>query len=771
MKNGKILIFIFFFNFLKLYPSIVEEDREILKLKKEIETIELKIEKLQNKKEKNKLLNGKRKKIGLVLSGGGAKGFAHIGVLKALEKNGIEIDYITGTSMGAIIATLYSIGYTPDEIEELSYNLDLKEILSGENDRSKAPLETRLKKNKSIATLRYDKSLNFSLPKGLTDNNASYLKLKELLKGYDSEQDFDKLPIPLRIIATDLNTGEGVAFKSGDLARVLNASIAIPTLTDPVRIGETPYIDGMIARNFPVEDILDMGAEVIIGSDVTAVLKEEDKYDIVTVFNKLLGIYSSKGNKEQREMATFVIAPELNEVSSTDFSQIKKIISAGENATLEQIEKIKSVNIIKKVSEKDKQKKLKIKNANLEKISIEQIQFKNENLSVELRETIKELFKDYKNKELIKEDFDKFFQRINNLDYIEKVYYTFSENRKFLILDIDEKPANTLGMGVNYRSDYGTIFNVNTNILKFGKTGSLTNAGLNFGDYFGAEISNFSYYGLSNKIGIISALSYNEHPFILYQKGKKLAKYTEKELSLKFGISSQIRDQILLVYGLNIHKTELELETGSKNMERYNDKTIFGDGFFKLAYDNLNDSMFPTKGGKLDLHYIWGGAVFSYEKPVNFYGPIYSGKQNFYLTEKISMFSEVSGGAISGDSVPLNKYIKLGGFYNNLKKTELAFSGYHFQEKMTSGAIIFQTGIQYKILDNFYFTGKYNLGSFSEKGIDESSINRQLWKDFVNGYEFSLGYKTIFGPINLSISKNDDMKEWLYQLNIGYYLE
>ncbi|MGL5125322.1 MAG: patatin-like phospholipase family protein, partial [Fusobacteriaceae bacterium] len=311
MKNGKILIFIFFFNFLKLYPSIVEEDREILKLKKEIETIELKIEKLQNKKEKNKLLNGKRKKIGLVLSGGGAKGFAHIGVLKALEKNGIEIDYITGTSMGAIIATLYSIGYTPDEIEELSYNLDLKEILSGENDRSKAPLETRLKKNKSIATLRYDKSLNFSLPKGLTDNNASYLKLKELLKGYDSEQDFDKLPIPLRIIATDLNTGEGVAFKSGDLARVLNASIAIPTLTDPVRIGETPYIDGMIARNFPVEDILDMGAEVIIGSDVTAVLKEEDKYDIVTVFNKLLGIYSSKGNKEQREMATFVIAPEL----------------------------------------------------------------------------------------------------------------------------------------------------------------------------------------------------------------------------------------------------------------------------------------------------------------------------------------------------------------------------------------------------------------------------------------------------------------------------
>lgn len=769
MKSSKILVFLFFFSFLELYPLTLQEDREILKLREEIERIELKIGELERVKEEKKSLENQSKKIGLVLSGGGAKGLAHIGVLKALEENGIKIDYITGTSMGAVIAALYSVGYTPSEIEKLTYNLDFKEILNGESDRSKTPLENRLKKNRSVAVIRYDKSLNFSLPKGLTDSNATYLKLKELLKGYDEKQDFDELPIPLRVIATDLNTGEAVAFKSGDLARVITASMAIPTLTDPVRIEETLYIDGMIARNFPVEDILAMGAEIIIGSDVTAVLKEEENYNIVTVFNKLLGIYSSRGNKEQREMATFVIEPQVEDFSATDFSQIKDIISSGEKATLDIIEEIKLTSLSNSKEKKDLTGKL--ENLSENKILVKEVKFKNEELAKELQETIKELFKDYKGKELEKEELNKFFHRINNLDYIDKVYYTFSKETNVLLLDIDEKPANTLGIGANYRSDYGTIFNINTDILKFGKRGSLTNIGAKFGDYSGLEINNFTYYGLSNKIGIVSAFSYDEHPFIIYKKGDKIAKYTEKEVSLKFGVSSQIMDKVLMVYGMNIHNSMLQLETGDVGMKKYDYKAGFGDGFFKLAYDTLDDPMFSSKGGKLDLNYIWGGALFSSEKPINFYGPIYLGKKSFMLNERISFFSGLSGGIVSGDSIPLNKYIKLGGFYNNLNRGELAFSGYHFQEKLTDGATILNGGVQYKILDNFYFLGKYNLGSFRERRGNEFSTNRELWKDFVNGYEVSLGYNTIFGPINISVSVNDDVRDFIYQLNIGYYLD
>lgn len=770
MKKSSLVIFLFLFSLLKIYPSILEEEREILKLKEEMKKIELKIEELEKIATEKKALVTGRKKVGLVLSGGGAKGFAHIGVLRALEKNGIEIDYITGTSMGAVIAALYSVGYTPDEIEKLSYSLDFKGIFSGESDRSKAPLEKRLKKNPSVAVLRYDKALNFSLPKGLADNNTSYLKLKELLKNYDGEQDFDKLPIPLRVIATDLNTGEAVAFKSGDLARTITASIAIPTLTDPVRIGETPYIDGMIARNFPVEDIVEMGAEVIIGSDVTAVLKEEEKYNIVTIFNKLLGIYSSQGNKQQREMATFVIEPEVEDFSATDFTQIELIISTGETALLEQIEKIKIASLGETKKERENLNK-KIENTFEDKIYVKDINFKNEVLSSDLSETIKELFESYKGKEMDKKELNKFFQRINSLEYIDKVYYTFSKETGVLELDLDEKPANTLGIGANYRSDYGTIFNINTDILKFGKKGSLTNIGFKFGDYLGGEISNFSYYGLSNKIGIVSALSYEEYPFIIYKNGDKIAKYMDRDLSLKFGISSQLKDQVLLVYGLNIHKSTLELETGSKEMEKYGYRTGFGDGFFKVAYDTLDDSTFASKGAKIDVSYIWGGAIFSTERPVNFYGPIYSGKKYLELTDKISLFTGILGGNITGDSVPLNKYIKLGGFSSNLSRTELAFPGYHFQEKLTADAVIISLGSQYKVSDNLYLTGKYNLGSFSEKGVNEFSTNRELWKDFVNGYELSLGYKTIFGPINLSVSVNNDVKDLIYQLNIGYYLD
>lgn len=236
----------------------LEEDIEIDKLKAQMKLLEEKIEILEKTKAIKLKRNKSELKIGLALSGGGAKGFAHIGVLKALEEQNIKIDYITGTSMGAVVASLYSAGYTPQQIEDILIEINWNGYISGELDNKKVPLEKKLNSHKYAASVRYDKEFNLSLPKGFGSTEMIYLRLKKLLANVENINDFDKLPIPLRIIATDLNSGKAVALSKGDLARAITASVAIPTILDPVEIDGNLYVDGLITRNLPVEDVINI---------------------------------------------------------------------------------------------------------------------------------------------------------------------------------------------------------------------------------------------------------------------------------------------------------------------------------------------------------------------------------------------------------------------------------------------------------------------------------------------------------------------------------
>ncbi|MGL4688136.1 MAG: patatin-like phospholipase family protein, partial [Fusobacteriaceae bacterium] len=477
-----VFFLILFTNISFAIPADLSIDEEILSTREQIIVLENKLKKLKLKKE-TALTNNNRKKIGLVLSGGGSKGFAHVGVLKELEKNNIKIDYISGTSMGAIVATLYSIGYSPNEIENFLYTLNIEDIVSGIPDRKYVPLEMKLSDSPSITSLKYDNNLSFSLPKGLNDSNISYLKFKSLLWRVEGINDFDKFPIPLRIIATDLDTGQGVAFKSGDLARALTASIAIPTLMDPIRIGDKFYVDGMVARNFPVQDLIDIGADIIIGSDVGGKVNPHDEYDIISIFNQLLAIQSASSTPHQIKLASVVISPDVHEFLPNEFSIIEPIILAGEKATKDKINEILKIipksSIVKKTTLDTKQTfEENLSNESKETFLFKGIVFQEETLNPRLKEIINESFKNYKNKTITKNEFENVFNRLHALDFIDKIYYTLDEKTGLSSIDIDENPHNTLGVAASYRSDYGSSFKFSTDILTLGKRGSISKADL-----------------------------------------------------------------------------------------------------------------------------------------------------------------------------------------------------------------------------------------------------------------------------------------------------
>src|SRR5690554_945681 len=199
-------------------------------------------------------------KVGLVLSGGGAKGLAHIGALKVIEEAGIEIDYIGGTSMGAIVGGLYAVGYTPAQMDSLFQVLDFEELIRDRLPRSSKTFIERAHNERYTLTLPFD-HFKIGFPSGLSKGQNLYNLMSNLMHHVHQVEDFSKLPIPFFCIAADIETGQTVMLDHGSLPDAVAASAAIPTIFSPVELDDRLLIDGGVFNNYPVEELRQRGAD------------------------------------------------------------------------------------------------------------------------------------------------------------------------------------------------------------------------------------------------------------------------------------------------------------------------------------------------------------------------------------------------------------------------------------------------------------------------------------------------------------------------------
>ncbi|MGI9234587.1 MAG: patatin-like phospholipase family protein [Woeseiaceae bacterium] len=291
---------------------------------------------------------GERPRIGLVLGGGGARGAAHIGVLKELERLRIPIDVITGTSMGAIVGGLYASGMTAAELEELVGSLDWAGALSDKPDRS--DLSFRRKQDDAEFPIDFELGLrgtDLVLPKGVVQGQKLDLLLRELTIKTSHIDDFDDLPIPFRAIASDIGRGEAYVMSKGDLARSIRASMSVPGVIAPVRIDDRLLVDGGIVGNLPVDVIQDLGVDVVIAVDVEFPLYGEDELgSVLTISEQMLTILIRKETLRQIDRLgaqDVLIRPELGTFASTDFGNILGTIAPGEEATRSQADRLRDI--------------------------------------------------------------------------------------------------------------------------------------------------------------------------------------------------------------------------------------------------------------------------------------------------------------------------------------------------------------------------------------------------------------------------------------------
>ena len=215
-----------------------------------------------------------RKRVGLVLSGGGAKGVAHIGVIKVLEEVGIPIDYVAGTSMGAIVGALYAIGYDAHAMDSLVRKQDWMFLLSDKVYRYNMPFSEKEIYEKYLLSVPINKNRGIDMPAGFISGQNVYNLLSELTIGYHDSLCFANLPIPFACVASNLVDGKEVVLDRGNLPLVMRASMAIPGAFSPVRKGDMVLVDGGISNNFPADLARSMGADVLIGVDVQAELRD-----------------------------------------------------------------------------------------------------------------------------------------------------------------------------------------------------------------------------------------------------------------------------------------------------------------------------------------------------------------------------------------------------------------------------------------------------------------------------------------------------------------
>lgn len=760
MKKIFFLIYIFLvFNF--AYSENIElkmkEDVEIENLESQIKVLENKIQtikKLKNDKNKNDL------KVALVLSGGGAKGYAHLGVLRVLEKEDIKIDYIAGTSIGALVGTLYSIGYSIDEIEKVLDNLNIESFLESGADLTGLDLDKKETLKKYSFYINFDNELNYSLPKGLRETEELYLVVKNLLKNYENTKNFNNFPIPLRVVATNLNTGETKSFSEGDIAKILTASMAIPTIFEPVEVNGALYVDGLVSRNLPVEEAYDMGADLVIASDVGTPVVKKDNYNILSVLNQMIAIQSSYITKDSKEKATVLISPDIKNISATDTTKRKDLIELGEVATQGQIAKLREFP-----KNSSNNKRINIQKEKRNSFVINKIEY-DPKFDKNTIDILNNIFIVLLNKPISENDIEKKIVDVYNSKYMDKLYYTVEDG--VLHLDGEKGHLNRVGVGFNYQTGYGTTFNVGTDLFFSGKFGNNINLNFKFGDYLGADLGTLTYYGIRNRFGILTNIGYNESPFFLYDKRRKTAKFMNREAYLNIGIFNQPSNNSMISYGILSKLSSLKQDTGgslSQNLE-YSENQA--KTYLRFKYDNLDSISNPMRGIKADLIYNFSSSIGKSKS--NLYGPAYSIKGYVPINSKSSFVYGLNLASLRGDRIRADQRIRLGGMYTNIDNNEFEFYGLNYQEKQVKDLISLTLGFKHKIVYSLYFNTKFNIATFTEDNPLNNNDSR-LWKNYSKGLGISISYDSPIGPIEFSVSSDLKHKRPIGSISIGYKLD
>ncbi len=734
--------------------------------------------------------NIQRPKIGLVLSGGGAKGLAHIGVLKVLEKAGIVPDYITGTSMGSIIGGLYAIGYSPDELEKIVNEINWDAILSNTIPLNQITYEEKEYYARYIAELPVE-GVKVKLPRGLIEGQKLSELLIRLTRPVHEIHNFHDLPVPFACVATDLETGDPEMLDHGSLPNAIRASMAIPSIFTPVELDGKLLVDGGMVRNFPVEEVINMGADIVIGVFVSNdALPKEELNSIVSVMTQSAFLIGIADSRKQIDSVDIYIEPSLKDYNAGSFKQGAAIIKIGEETAEPFYEKLKNLaDSLKAIAPLHKIEKLPAKdNYHISRIQV------NGNNKISSR-LIRGKLRITEGSDLSIHDIEKRISILYGTRYFDRVTYEIRqiESGNELVINVVESPDGVLKLMASYDTENDLCINGNITYRNFLMPNSRAITDVILSKFPGLNASYLKYIGERQDAGIIFGGGYHTNNLPYFENNRRVTDFNVDQINLYCQVQSTsflnftfgVRSDVDLVYQKAINQ-----DTSFTNIKRVQNRQLRLSIF--TEYNSYNRQYFPSSGTAFDISYsqslkVWSRQEFlegdpvtgnndpfesflkefgTFKSEVTYIHP-FSKKVSLVLNNKM-----ILSGMEDFDYNLLN-YQYVGGF-NPVFDNGHDFMGSEQKLYMLSQFFMMRAKLQIELDDNLFISGTidYIDAEYPMKWIipasDENTLNGKKRRA---GYGLSLGYNSIFGPLSFSVSKDHIRDKVLTHINVGFWLK
>jgi NTE family protein len=711
---------------------------------------------------KSQVSDSIRPRVGLVLSGGGAKGLAHIGVLKILEKYNIPIDYITGTSMGSIIGALYSIGYSADNIEKIALSMNWEEIFDGNTPRRLITIEEKDLEGKFLLEIPVRKGKPI-IPTGLISAQKLEMELANITWSVHGISDFSRFQIPFACIATDIETGEAVVMNSGYLPDVLRASMAIPSVFTAVEINHKLLVDGGLVRNFPVSDAKKMGADIIIGVDVTSSLyKKEDMTSMLKIMEQAASFTNEKNCIEETKLVDILIKPDITGYDASSFSASEILIKNGEKATISIENQL--IELEKKLGKYVDTLKKHRNPPTLHSIFINQVKY--EGLNKVSKKLVSNKLRIDDSSWVSLKDLEKKIAFLYGSRYFEKVNYRIDLREKGtdLVIRLNEQAFSIYKIGLNYNNIFNTNVLLNAtyrNILGDGSRLFLSSK-LGSMPEFIADYAIFT--NLKPSIGFRAHAEYYNLKESVYGYNDSLdLEIANNTFLFRMGFVSSLSNSILISVGgeLNYkHFVPKSLNYYGSVPER-SGINLFG----MLKFDNFDRNIYPNNGAffEMNISYMLDELKKTddgFDK--TFWKFLLNYEQYFPVSEKFNYRHFIRTGFSLADSLFYSDQYFLGGEIN-FKNYILPLSGFKFMQIMKNQVISAGMSLRYEPWHQKYIFVDFNAG-IAEKRIENLIEPEKIYLGGTLGF----GLKTIIGPVEYKIGLNNFDNKVTHWLQIGY---
>ena len=687
-------------------------------------------------------------KLGYALSGGGARGFAHIGVLKVLEEEGIHPDYIAGTSIGAIIGALYAMGYSASELEEMCLKLNWNELTRDTHQRKDLYIGQKRWAPYGNAVFELNESWVPQLPSSVFVGNNLNLELFKLTAPASQIQNFNELPIPFICNATDLLTGEAVSFTEGSLLQALRASISIPSLFEPFELNGHYYIDGGVSQNMPIGLLHQMGADKVLGIKVNSTLRDEERINnLVEILDQTINIGITRNLKEHLDECDLLIEPELTQFVSTDYQHLQDIIAAGEESARQMIDQIRAFknefySSSPKITTFDKK---------LNSFYITQINVQgNKNISPsKVREYVGlETGKTYSSEEIANACINAWNSQLFKTIY--PVLQKNQDNQYDLYIYVKERERKQLAVNLVYNSEEklmaGLVLSLNNYLLKNSrllaelKLGGRNELNVDYVKNFGEEWG--AYYRLFPYVGEKTIYEYSEH--------HKINSFKSTEFGINSGVGVFAKDLAIAEFFVYTDQTNLHSDI-SQTPLLPESSVVSGFGI-KGYHESLDDFIFPTSGAR-----VFGKFNFArYSEISDFIYSCFQGRAEFYVPVR-NIFS-VHSSIYYGSYLNSTEHDILDPFI--ISGTD-GFMGYSRYEVSAPHYQILSFGFSSLPKNRYFIDAGFQGMRYSEKDVWSNSEDWEYC-----GY-LGLGYKNSILPTKLYVSLNKDKKVHSF-LSIGY---